>query len=571
MRFAPRCYPVTLFALLTIFVAAMTGDEPAPTVELPKLSINTEAPLPPLESWRHTRIAHFDVLSNAGDKRTRLLLADFQKFQKATQLVWQAPLKPLAAASLILCGEQGKFDQFVPADAGVGQAPNPSLFLRNAEQVAIVVDLETSRVILNDPVTGLQQNADFVEYDVDHYRQLYREYTHYLLSQGAVRLPAWLEEGLVQIVMDIELNDQGMILGKINTDKGIPLGGGVAVPDDGNNASMPNAIVGEQTFNRVLRNRALLPFDKFFAITHESPEARQPLGNTLWAKQAYAFVHYCLFNQKQQHREALVTFANRLAQEPSSERLFQECFGVTYAQMAREVRDYVYNTRLKYQKYELKPADVVDPASINLVEATAAEIGLLKGDALRLAGRQQAAFTEYRAAYQRGARNPTILAGLGATYSDPATGRRFIDEAVRAGVNRPSPYVMQARTRLADFKGDPGPDGKLTPAQMSAVLIPLFKARELPPPLPETYKLIAEAWAASSTPAETKHLGVLDEGVRRFPRDADLVQQTAELYLGIGDTKTAAALIQLGVRFAPDAATKSRFEALAVKAPVPPK
>jgi hypothetical protein len=239
--------------------------------------------------------------------------------------------------------------------------------------------------------------------------------------------------------------------------------------------------------------------------------------------------------------------------------------------MTKELRGYILYTKHKYQKYPLKDVALPNEASIQLAEASAAQIGLLKGDALRLAAHPETALAEYRSAYLRGAREPALLAGLASVQPDAALARRFNDEAVRAGVNRPSAYVAQARARLADFKRDPGPDGKLTPTQMSAVLAPLFKARGIPPPLPETYELIAEAWAASSVPAEAKHLGVLDEGVRRFPRDADLVQKTAELYLGIGDSKTAAALIQLGVRFAPDAATKARFEALAAKTAVSSK
>jgi hypothetical protein len=550
-----------LVAFASSLTASPTPAAPAdgPTLELPKLSVNSDAPLPALESWRHARVGNFAVLSNAGDKRTQRLLADFQKFQKAAQLIWQSPVKPVAAASIILCGQDARFDEFVPDDAGAGQSPNPSLFLRNAEQIAIIVDLETTRTMLDDPITGLQQNAIFVEYNVDHYRQLYREYAHYLLSQGEVRPPAWLEEGLVQIVMDIDLTDEALILGRIDTDQGIPVGG-QAIGHSDYDASAPNAVVGEQAFNRVLRNRSLLPFEEFLAITHDSPEAQQPLGNTLWAKQAYAFVHYCLFNQKQQYREAIVTFANRLAQEPVSEKLFKECFGVGYAQMAKEVRNYVYNTRLKYQKYELKPTDLVPPASIVLTEATTAQIGLLKGDALQLAGHREAAFAEYRAAYQRGARDPAILAGLGATFSDPAMARKFTTEAVRAGVTRPSAYVTLARARLAEFKADPGPDGKLTPTQLSAVLTPLFQARSFPPPLPDVYELIAETWETSSVPAKPEHLAVLDEGVRQFPRDAELLERTARLYVAAGKPDTAASVARLGRRFAANDATRARFD-----------
>jgi len=49
----------------------------------------------------------------------------------------------------------------------------------------------------------------------------------------------------------------------------------------------------------------------------------------LWAKQAYLFVHFCLFGENLRYQPALSTFVSRLAREPLSEALFQECFRPT--------------------------------------------------------------------------------------------------------------------------------------------------------------------------------------------------------------------------------------------------
>jgi hypothetical protein len=541
-----------------------------PVVELPKLTVTESAGLPELEAWRYGRIAGFEVLSNGSDAEAKKLLADFQKFQRAVHLVWPAPTKPLAGSSLLLCGQGNKFDAFIPANLRGGQPPVASLFLRNREQIALVVDLEIQRVGINDATALLNANATSVEYEVDHYRQLYREYVHYLLSQGEVRSPAWLEEGLAQIVMDIDLTDHSLILGKVETTRGDAIGGS-PLDADSADATVADAVVGEQPFNTVLQHVALLPFDRFFAITREDEEARHPLGNTLWAKEAYAFVHFCLFGEKLQYKEALATYVTRLAHEPASEALFKECFHVGYADMMKQLRGYILYTKHKYQEYALKDADRVTVASIQLADATGPQIAVLKGDALRLAGHPEAALNEYRAAYVRGSREPALLAGLAAVQTDAALAERFNNEAVRTGVNRPSAYTTQARSRLAAFKAEPGPDGKLTTAQMSAVLTPLFKARSLPPPLPETYELIAEAWAASSVPAKPEHLGVLDEGVRRFPRDSELLYRTAKLYQQAGVTPTALAIAQLGVRFAADPAAKTRLTELVVSLTPPAK
>jgi hypothetical protein len=55
---------------------------------------------------------------------------------------------------------------------------------------------------------------------------------------------------------------------------------------------------------------------------------------------------------------------------------------------------------------------------------------------------------------------------------------------------------------------------------------------------------------------------VLEEGVRTFPRHTELVYRTAELNVRHGFTDTARWLITLGLTFAPEAAARTRFEAL---------
>ncbi|MES1168458.1 MAG: hypothetical protein ABUL61_04745, partial [Oleiharenicola lentus] len=260
-------------------------------------------------------------------------------------------------------------------------------------------------------------NAGSAEYEVDHYKQLYREYVRYLISQSQVRAPIWLEEGLAQIIMDIELNDDSLIYGKINTLKGAESGGASADSDGTDPTENTDAVVGEQPFNVVLQHRSLIPLGQFFALTADAPETQSPLGNNLWAKQAYLFVHFCLFGEDLRHQQALATFVSRLAKEPPSEALFKECFKTDYKGMNKELWGYLLYTKHKYQRYALKPEDKLTPKSIVLRDATVAEAARITGDALRLGGHPDLALAAYRSAYLRGSREPAILAGMGIAES----------------------------------------------------------------------------------------------------------------------------------------------------------
>jgi hypothetical protein len=493
-------------------------------------------------------------------------------FTRAMTLVWPAPAKPMTTQTIILCGRNGRFDSFAPEGAVNGDKIVPSVLLRNRDQMAIVVDIETSRVSVD--TNNIQvANAMGGEFDVDHYRQLYREYVRYLISQSQVRPPVWLEEGIAQIVMDSDFNEDRLIYGKVNSTAGAASGGESADSDGTDPTANADAVVGEQPFNVVLQHRKLIPLGQFLAITADDPMTQNPIGNNFWAKQAYLFVHYCLFGAELRHQQALATFVSRLAREPLSEALFKECFKTDYQGMNKELWGYLLHTKHKYQRYELKPEDRLTPKSIELRDATVAEAALITGDALRLAGRQDLALSAYRSAYLRGSREPAILAGMGLAenalgHADRA--RELLEPAVKAGVKRPAAFVALARLRLAEATAKPAAGDKLSAAQLAAVLTPLFEARKLAPPLPETYELIAAAWAQSAANPTPDNLGVLDEGIRAFPRDSELLLNSAQLYVRAGAAPTAASIAKLGLRFATEPAVRARFEQVLKSLPALP-
>ena len=101
------------------------------------------------------------------------------------------------------------------------------------------------------------------------------------------------------------------------------------------------------------------------------------------------------------------------------------------------------------------------------------------------------------------------------------------------------------------------------------MLQPLFAARAQQPPLAEVYEAIAEAWAASATPPTRRHLAVLDEGIRYFPRRASLARRASEVYAQFGFREEAETLADLAARLGEtDAAVAERLVRLR-SAPVP--
>ncbi len=583
-----KAFPLSILALqlaATALPAAPRGDADTPppgeTVALPDFTVTGKKELPPPEAWQYVRLEDgMEVLSNASERSGRRLLRDFQMFQQALALAWPAlgDQQMPVARTLILCGRRDKFADFVAPDSGHNDLGSASRFVRNREQMSIIIDLQASTLNL----TGLDDDAsgNTTSFEVDPYKQLYREYVRSLLSNSPTRSPPWLQEGIAQIVMAMEFTPDWVKLGGIDAEAGGPAVGAnpAGASDDsgsGGEEAFADTSVGDRPFTQVLRRRALIPMDKFFAVAADAPEATNPLGNNRWAKQAYAFVHLCLYGYNGRYKAAFDEFTKRLATQPASEALFKECFKMSYRDMLFEIRGYIEGGVHRTDIFKLKPdSPRFGGGPVVLREATQAEVGRIKGDAQRLAGRINDALISYHDAYARGERDPVLLAGYGVAASETGQPERalpLLEAAAKGpGTRRPTVYVELAHQRLLAAKAKAGDNGRIDAAQFAAVLEPLLKARSIRIPLPRLYEVLAEAWLASATPPKLGDFALIGEGVRMFPRDLDLLHPLALLYQRTGEIAAAGQVAQLGIHFAATPGERVRFEQLLAALPPPP-
>jgi hypothetical protein len=552
----------------------------SPVVELPKFVVTDTRELPPPEAWRYAEITGFEILSNASDKATRRLIKDFDQFKEALALVWPIPNRTGVPTSLILCGKGAKFDGFVPAGKSGPDRATASLFLKNREQTAIIIDLQstTLNILATDTANDAATGTDSSLISVEHDKQLYREYVHFLLSRSEPRLPAWLEEGMAQIIMAMKVDPNHIVFGKLEDPNTVSAQAGavaamnaLTAADDPDGLQIAGAPAEDRDFNAALQRRALVPFPKFFAVTADSPEAINPLGNNVWAKQSYAFVHMCLYGRGKRYQKAFGTFLMRLGKEPITEELFKECFKMDYKKMLLELRGYIDFTDYQHQEYVLKGAGLTSGAPLALRDATESEVGRIKGEALALAGHQAKAKAELTAPYIRGEREPKLLAALGLydrVNGEETRARKFIEAATAAKVVRPRAYLELARFRYADALAKPGAGAQFSPEQVAAITGPLLVARLQPPSLPEVYELMTETWVRSATPPKKEDVVYLVEGVRLFPGRLKMLYAAAGLSAQAGMLDVAHAFTDYGIKVALDAKAKGLFEAL--KATLPP-
>jgi hypothetical protein len=585
---------VAAFAFLVSGMAVYAQETPATNervIELPKFVVTDSRELPQPESWRYATIPGFEILTNASDRATQRLLRDFGMFRQALGHVWPIPQRLSQTTSLIICGKGNKFDAFIPSGKVVPDAAFASLFLKQGSKTAIVIDLEATTLnILNvdnsaDAATGTDSGIISVEHD----KQLYREYVRYLLSQNEPRFPAWLEEGLSQIIMKMKFDRKWIEFAKLEDPNTISTQAAMnmemnalATADDPDAATLPGAPAEDRDFNAALRRRPLVKLDKFFAVKHDAPEALNVLGNNIWAKQAYAFVHMCLYGHKGKYQKAFTQFMQRSAKEPVTEQMFKECFRfpakngtfkeMSYADMLMEIRSYCDFTVYESKYYKSKEDVIIPPPPLELRDATQGEIGRIKGEALLLAGHQGKARAELVAAYQRGERDPNLLGALGLyerAHGEEERARKFLEAAYGQNTKRSDALLELARYRHADAIAKPGADnGRFSNAQTVAIMQPLLLARRQPPPSPAVYDLAGETLVRSATKASRDDVVMLTEGAQLFPLRLKLVYQAAVVAADAGELVPAHALADHGVKYAPEGQAKKRFEDL--KASLPP-
>ena len=564
MNFVARCKLAFGFGLVAAVGATSSAqpevDRSAPPLRLPKFEVSADALPAQLPEWRFARMPGGTVLSNASDYATRSVTRALQEFDHALGLIYPQLKRDPSRPFTVILAEARTYEEICRT------LPPPlpaSVLLRSPENPIFVINLDATEDDNVDPEDNT--STAFEPHDL-----LNREYLRFLLAQQNVHFPVWLEGGLLQTVADIEVRDQWLTYGRVETERNMRTGEQPAhfeIPD----FLAPNATIAPLSFKQVFSNRRFQPFDEFFAARR--PDGSPPASDSAWAKQAYAFVHFCLFGGKLRYRGPLSEFARRLQNEPLSEPLFTACFGLTYRQMQDELRSYLLHTSHQYQRYPLKPEQVFVPQPLELADASPDEIGLYHAGALDLAGSPAYALALRRLAHQHGARSGDFLAGYAAsllTQGDRDRAEKAIDEAIAAAPTRPSAYVLQARLRLdRQLATASETGGQLNQAQLGQVLEPLFAARKLSPSIPATYVTIAEAWIASATPPKPQHLAVLDEGILKFPREKPLLLRTFALYHRIGDTHKASSIARLGARLAPDTTTREEFETLVASLPPP--
>lgn len=437
-------------------------------------------------------------------------------------------------ATLILSDKVDCFDEYLmPKDKAIAATIN-EILVQDSAGLGLVVDfakteLETAE---SNSLTAMETNSgdptsdtDMVRPDVkeaDPHKAAMQGCLRQMISRGG-RTPDWLAEGLVQIIAAVDFTKKELAIGRIGDESG-------PKPDD---------------FTVRLVTAHLLPLEQLFAprpaVASES--------RAVWEAQSYAFVHLCIFGEKFKYREALAKLAARLEREPMSEALFRSCFGMSYEQMYGQLRAHTYLGRSSYNEYKPKDRPIYQDLPVpEFREASAGEVGRLRGETLCMAGQTERGIGFMVTSYQAGDRSPELLAALG--LAEARAGRagpaeKFLTAAIKVGSRRADAHVVLAKLKVqAALSQHPGKP--LSRAELAPVFALLLAGADLQTQNVDIVETLASAWLASEDPPSREEFSRVMKVSEPFQGRASILYRLACVAVSGAHWREAGELISKG-------------------------
>jgi tetratricopeptide (TPR) repeat protein len=208
-------------------------------------------PFPSDTAWQRATTPHFDIISAAGERRTREVGQRFETLAAALHDLRGPSATQPARARVILFARHRDAQPYFEVLTSRSNARVNGLFVNAHNQGAMIID--ASRGTITDRTPN-------------------HELIHYLLANGR-RLPLWLEEGLAEFYSNAEVGNGDLTVG-------YPIREHIGL----------------------LRQRPTIPLDEFFAVKFESQAAQQ----TIFYAQSWAVVDFLIRSD----RAAFSAFVN---------------------------------------------------------------------------------------------------------------------------------------------------------------------------------------------------------------------------------------------------------------------
>jgi len=545
-----------LFFLLVAFGLTLRAEGPDPvtdpTIVLPAFAVTADIEGYDQEvGWRYCSLPGLEVLGKGWDTDFKDILRDFLLFRSALDTIWPKALtSEQQPVILVFCNDASSYGKFffnVKAAERSGSLKNGGSVtisfiggssLSQGDQAIVVLRILPDRIV-NVAVLEMCYVDAILERIEEHsspwlYRGLYKAFVGGSYSKGRFFFPPLTTDETLSIrrAGSVEDLEKALKTGKFFTLEQL--------------FSAEKAPPGEVHGKNI-------PQKEMLSRLYAGP----------WSNECYEFVHLCLFGAGGKYREPFLKLADLASKQPIDEVTFRSLFGMSFQDMLLvlwRTTDCAKATEFKVGKNKREVLAALP--KVEFRDATDAEFSRIRGETL-LAGKWRGAHFAFVAAYLRGARDPELLASLGiqeALFDKDERALKFLEAAASAHTTRARAYAELARLRCkAAFAKPEGEGHKLSAAQMQTVIEPLSIAFKLPPAMPLSYQVLTAMWSEAAVRPSAADLSVINQGVERFPFDADLTYNAAAVYHQYGYVVEASALAEFGLKMARNEKDRARF------------
>lgn len=383
--------------------------------------------------WLFGATESFEISSNTSERRTKLIIEDFQ----LVQAVFKQLNPGLSGATsrrlrVVICKDDKTMDMIVPLYNGKPKELG-GMFSRDYEGDYILINLEGD----------FEQSKTIV----------YHEFVHFLVNKQKVRLPAWLSEGLAEVFSTIEPSGKKKVV--------------IGNPPYGN--------------VNVLLDRKMIPLDRLFRISHASSEYNSDdHGRGVFYAQSWALVHYFMFGNTDLPKDAYERFVSAILKEHYlTEDRFIDIVGINYKEMEKRLDRYIRTGRYYMSKPDRPEIEGTD--NLDLRSGKPGEENLVIGSIL-LSTRGPSAGAGYiLSAYKELPDSSDASAYMGYLNYKNENSREadhYFSEAIERGSDSPATYLWNAIARLRTLNPQGSVNQRSLDIETTVKLMRLlFKAR----------------------------------------------------------------------------------------------
>ena len=257
-------------------------------------AINAVASTAAKDEWLHVRSKNFNLIGNASEREIIRVATKLEQFREAFRVMFVGSnLNSPIPTNVVVFKSDAAYRPFKPK-RGDGKIDN---FIAGYFQPGEDVNYITLSTGGND---------------TDTFGTIFHEYVHFIVNTnvGKSGVPAWFNEGLAEYYQTFVMEDD--LIAKL----GIPQNDHLAL----------------------LQQSRLLPLDSFFNTSNASLQGHGSGARSIFYAQAWAVVHYLIANKK---TAALDKYLSLSMKGNVDEAAFQNAFQMSYAQLEKELRQYV--------------------------------------------------------------------------------------------------------------------------------------------------------------------------------------------------------------------------------------